>query len=161
MSYPEPYAVYPPPAAGMVAPPASRTAARLLSAVCGLLLTPVGIGLTAFGGYRQAQVMARFAAGADGLAITLVVVGALVLFGVAALGAFSGTGPAFGGLVWGIVPGVVGMVSTRSGYHLLDLLPRGDLNTGLLTWMFSGALLGVGFVLVSAGLVGRLARRRR
>jgi len=161
MSYPEPYAGYPPPGGAMTAPPASRATARLLSALCGLVLTPVGLGLGAAGGYRQAQVMAQYSPRVDVLALTLVLAGALVLLGVAALGAWSGTGPLVGGFVWGIVPGAVGMVSARTAIDLLDLLPRGTLNTGVLTWMFSGALLAIGFLLAGTGLAVRLARRRR
>lgn len=158
MSYPAPYPAQP----AMVSQPASRAAARVLSGLCGLVLTPIAIGVLAFGGYRQqTQVSATFGEHGDGLGMTLMAVGALLLVGVALLGAWSGTGPVVGGVIWGVLPGVVTLVSPRTGIDLLRLLPGDELAAGFGGWLVSGALLGTGFVLVGAGLAATLVRRRR
>ncbi|WP_051729162.1 MULTISPECIES: hypothetical protein [unclassified Amycolatopsis] len=162
MSYPEPYSVYPPAGGPVAAPAGSRAVARVLSGLCGLVLTPVALGLLAYGSYlHQRQIAASFAEHGDALGITLAVAGAVLLFGVAVLGAWSGTGPIAGGLVWCLVPGVITLVAPRSAFDLLDLLPRGQMTVGVAGWMSSGALLGTGFLLVGTGLAVRLARRRR
>ncbi|MBB1157743.1 hypothetical protein H4281_31745 [Amycolatopsis sp. DR6-1] len=136
--------------------------ARVLSGLCGLVLTPVALGLLAYGSYRhQRQIAASFAEHGDALGITLMATGAVLLFGIAVLGAWSGTGPVAGGLVWGLVPGVLTLVSPRSAFDLLDLLPRGEMTVAVVGWMSSGALLGTGFLLLGTGLAARLARRRR
>ncbi|WP_244223556.1 hypothetical protein [Amycolatopsis circi] len=158
MSYPAPYPAQP----ATVSQPASRAVARVLSGLCGLVLTPVAIGVLAYGGYRQqTQVSATFAEHGDGLGMTLMVVGALLLVGVAVLGAWSSTGPIVGGLIWGVLPGVATLVSPRTGIDLLRLLPADELAAGFGGWLVSGALLGTGFLLVGAGLATTLARRRR
>ncbi|MGV9298400.1 hypothetical protein [Amycolatopsis sp. NPDC003676] len=158
MSYPAPYPAQP----AMVSQPASRAAARVLSGLCGLVLTPIAIGVLAFGGYRQqTQVSATFGEHGDGLGMTLMAVGALLLVGVALLGAWSGAGPVVGGVIWGVLPGVVTLVSPRTGIDLLRLLPGDELAAGFGGWLVSGALLGAGFVLVGAGLAATLVRRRR
>lgn len=155
MSYPAPYP-------GMAAPPSSRAVARVLSGLSGLVLTPIAIGVLAYGGYRQqAQVSATFGEHGDSLGTTLMVVGALLVAGVALLAAWSSAGPVVGGVVWGVLPGVATLVSPRSGYDLLRLLPGDELAAGFGGWLVSGALLGTGFLLVGAGLAATLARRRR
>ncbi|WP_106964814.1 hypothetical protein [Amycolatopsis orientalis] len=161
MAYPEPYSGYPPAGGPIAAPAGTRGAARVLSGLCGLAGTPVALGLLAYGSYRHQRQVASFAEHGDALGIALLAAGAVLLFGVAVLGAWSGTGPAAGGLVWCLVPGVVTLVSPRSAFDLLDLLPRGEMTVGLAGWLSSGALLGIGFLLLGAGLAARLARRRR
>ncbi|WP_409183378.1 hypothetical protein F9C11_02740 [Amycolatopsis sp. VS8301801F10] len=158
MSYPAPYPAQP----AMAQQPSSRAAARVLSGLSGLVLTPIAIGVLAFGGFRQqAKVAATFAEHGDSLGATLLVIGALLLVGVAALGAWSSAGPVVGGLVWGVLPGVVTLVSPRTGYDLLRLLPGDEVAAGFGGWLVSGALLGTGFLLVGTGLATTLARRRR
>ncbi|MET9262783.1 hypothetical protein [Amycolatopsis sp. NPDC004079] len=158
MSYPAPYPAQP----AMVSQPASRAVARVLSGLCGLVLTPIAIGVLAFGGYRQqTRVSATFGEHGDGLGTTLMVIGALLLVGVALLGAWSSAGPVVGGVVWGVLPGVATLVSPRTGIDLLRLLPGDELAAGFGGWLVSGALLGAGFLLVGAGLAATFGRRRR
>ncbi|WP_245633927.1 hypothetical protein [Amycolatopsis jejuensis] len=157
MSYSQPYPAYPP----AVNQPAGRAVPRVLSGLCGLVLTPVALGLMGFGGFRQQQVLTTFSTRSDALGIALLVAGAVLLLGVAALGAWSSAGPVTGGLVWCVLPALVALAMPRWGLEILNVLPRGNMNYGLATWLFSGALLGVGFLLVGTGLAATLARRRR
>ncbi|MGW7532016.1 hypothetical protein [Amycolatopsis sp. NPDC054798] len=158
MSYPAPYPAQP----AMTAPPGSRAVARLLSGLSGLLLTPIALGVLAYGGYRQqTQVSTTFAEHGDSLGTTLMVIGALLLAGVAVLGAWSSAGPVVGGVVWGVLPGAITLVSPRTGIDLMRLLPSDELAAGFAGWLMSGALLGTGFLLVGAGVAATMARRRR
>ncbi|MYW91081.1 hypothetical protein G3I59_10810 [Amycolatopsis rubida] len=146
----------------MAGQPSSRAVARVLSGLSGLVLTPIAIGVLAYGGYRQqAKVSATFAEHGDSLGTTLLAIGALLLIGVAVLGAWSSAGPIVGGVVWGVLPGVTTLVSPRTGYDLLRLLPGDELAAGFAGWLVSGALLGAGFLLVGTGLATTMARRRR
>ncbi|WP_326568224.1 hypothetical protein VSH64_41710 [Amycolatopsis rhabdoformis] len=159
MSYSDPYTTYQPPV--YEAPPPSRALARVFSGLLGLVLTPVAFGLLAAGGYRQQViVMEALTARRDGLGIALTVAGAILLLGVAALGAWSSTGPLLGGVVWGVLPGVVALAMPEWGFDLLNALPHGGLSYGLSSWLFSGALLASGFLLVGTGLAATVARRR-
>ncbi|MFI5606147.1 hypothetical protein [Amycolatopsis sp. NPDC051903] len=142
-------------------PHRGRAVARVVSGLLGLVLTPVAFGLVAAGGYReQTIVVEAFAARRDPLGIALVAAGAILLLLVAALGAWSSSGPLLGGLVWGVLPGVVALAMPEWGLRLLDVLPRGGLSFGVTSWLFSGALLAGGFLLVGAGLAATIARRR-
>ncbi|MEV6901397.1 hypothetical protein [Amycolatopsis sp. NPDC051372] len=159
MSYSDPYTTFQPPA--YQPPPPSRALARVFSGLLGLVLTPVALGLLAAGGYRQQMiVMEAFAARRDALGIALMAAGAILLLGVAALGAWSSSGPLLGGLVWGVLPGVIALAMPEWGFDLLNGLPHGGLSFGLTSWLFSGALLAAGFLLVGTGLATTVARRR-
>ncbi|MGW4483747.1 hypothetical protein ACWEOE_07880 [Amycolatopsis sp. NPDC004368] len=159
MSYSDPYATFPPPVHQPSQP--SRALARVFSGLLGLVVTPVALGLLAAGGYRQQMiVMEALTARADALGIALVVAGAILLLGVAALGAWSSSGPLLGGLVWGVLPGVISLAEPEWGFDLLRDLPHGGLSFGLSSWMYSGALLAVGFLLVGTALAATVVRRR-
>jgi hypothetical protein len=81
----------------------------VISGVLGFVLTPLGLWLISYGGERQRIRFAEFLSGSDALGVTMMVLGALVLFGVATLGALSSTGPIVGGVFWGVVPGIAMM----------------------------------------------------
>ncbi|WP_233574245.1 hypothetical protein [Amycolatopsis panacis] len=157
MSVPPPYSTFSP----TVVPPASRTGARVLSGLAGLVLTPVALGLLGYGGYRQQNVLSTYAAHSDAVSVVLLVAGALLLLAVATLGAWSSAGPLLGGLLWGVLPGLVTLAMPQWGLELLNLVPWGQLRFGVATWLFTGALFGCGFLLVGTGLAGSLVRRRR
>jgi hypothetical protein len=156
MSYSEPYTAYQP----TVAEPRSRAVPRLLSGILGLVLTPVALGLLSYGGLREQNEMAMAVAHRDAQAIALLAGGAILLLVVAALGAWSSTGPLLGGLVWGVLPGVVGLAMPEWDLRLLHALPF-DLMSGAIIWLFSGGLIAAGFLLVGTGLTATLVRRRR
>ncbi|WIX79866.1 hypothetical protein QRX50_03430 [Amycolatopsis carbonis] len=158
MSYSDPYATFQTPV--HEPPPPSRAVARVLSGLLGLVLTPVALGLLAAGGYRQQTLIAVMSTRRDALGIALLAGGAILLLLVAALGAWSSSGPLLGGLVGGVLPGVVALAMPEWGFDLLDVLPHGGLSFGLTTWLFSGALLAAGFLLVGTGLATTVARRR-
>ncbi|MEV0065161.1 MULTISPECIES: hypothetical protein [unclassified Amycolatopsis] len=156
MSYSDPYTSFEP----ATVPPRGRAVPRVLSGLLGLVVTPVALGLLSYGGYRQQTLIAVMSTRRDALGIALIAGGAILLLLVAALGAWSSSGPLLGGLVWGVLPGVVVLAVPEWGFDLLDVLPRGGLSFGLTSWLFSGALLASGFLLVGTSLATTVVRRR-
>ncbi|MBE1581691.1 hypothetical protein ACFORH_21985 [Amycolatopsis roodepoortensis] len=143
-------------------PRAGRGVRRVLSGAGGLILTPVALGLLAWGGLRQQMlVQATLSTQRDVLSIGLLVGGGILLLSVGLLGALSATGPIFGGLVWGVAPGVATIAMPEWGFRLVKYLPQNDVTYGVTSWLFIGGLLATGFLLIGAGLASRLARRRR
>ncbi|KFU83158.1 hypothetical protein SAMN04489729_3996 [Amycolatopsis lurida] len=143
-------------------PRAGRGVRRVLSGAGGLILTPVALGLLAWGGLRQQMlVQATLSTQRDVLSIGLLVGGGILLLSVGLLGALSATGPILGGLVWGVAPGVVTIAVPEWGFRLVKYLPQNDVTYGVTSWLFIGGLLATGFLLIGAGLASRLARRRR
>ncbi|MFI7118362.1 hypothetical protein [Amycolatopsis sp. NPDC049868] len=143
-------------------PRAGRGVRRVLSGAGGLILTPVALGLLAWGGLRQQMlVQATLSTQRDVFSIGLLVGGGILLLAVGLLGALSATGPILGGLVWGVAPGVATIAVPEWGFRLVKFLPKNDVTYGVTSWLFIGGLLGTGFLLIGAGLASRLARRRR
>jgi hypothetical protein len=141
---------------------AGRGVRRVLSGAGGLILTPVALGLLAWGGLRQQMlVQATLSTQRDVFSIGLLAGGGILLLAVGLLGALSATGPIVGGLVWGVAPGVAAAAVPEWGFQLVKYLPKNDVTYGVTSWLFIGGLLGTGFLLIGAGLASRLARRRR
>ncbi|KZB82175.1 hypothetical protein [Amycolatopsis regifaucium] len=141
---------------------AGRGVRRVLSGAGGLILTPVALGLLAWGGLRQQMlVQATLSTQRDVFGIGLLVGGGILLLAVGLLGALSATGPIVGGLVWGVAPGVAAAAVPEWGFRLVKYLPQNDVTYGVTSWLFIGGLLGTGLLLIGAGLAARLARRRR
>ena len=139
----------------------SRAVPRVLSALGGFLLTPVALGMVIYGGSRLQRVFAQaYSVGEDPLGLITLLLGALLLLGVALLGALSGLGPVIGGLVWGVLPGLAALVGSTDLLGLMYDVGGRELGVGLATWLVMGCLLGSGVLLVGAGLVGTLTRRR-
>ncbi|KZB82597.1 hypothetical protein AVL48_09590 [Amycolatopsis regifaucium] len=134
---------------------------RVLSALGGVLLTPVALGMVIYGGSRLQRVFAQaYSVGEDPMGLILLLFGALLLLGVALLGAVSGLGPVIGGLIWGVLPGLAALAGSSDLVGLMYDIGGRELGVGLVTWLVMGALLGSGALLVGAGLVGTLTRRR-
>ncbi|EME57727.1 hypothetical protein [Amycolatopsis decaplanina] len=143
-------------------PRAGRGVRRVLSGAGGLILTPVALGLLAWGGLRQQMlVQATLSTQRDVFSIGLLVGGGILLLAVGLLGALSATGPILGGFVWGVAPGVATIAVPEWGFRLVKYLPQNDVTYGVTSWLFIGGLLATGFLLIGAGLASRLARRRR
>ncbi len=141
--------------------PASRAVPRVISALGGVLLTPVALGLVIYGGTRLQRLFSQgFTVGEDPLDLILLLLGGVLLLGVALLGALSGIGPAIGGLIWGVLPGLSVLAAPRDVLGLMYDVGSLEFANGLVTWLVLGALIGSGFLLVGAGLAGTLARRR-
>jgi hypothetical protein len=139
-----------------------RGAAHVVSALGGLVLTPVALGLLSWGGLRQQQlIQATLSTNRDALGIALLAGGAILLLVVAALGALSAVGPILGGLIYGVLPGVAAMAVPEWGFRLVNQMPKSDIAYGVMDFLFIGGLLGVGFLLVGSGLANALVRRRR
>jgi hypothetical protein len=133
----------------------------VISALGGVLLTPLALGMVIYGGSRLQRVYAQaFSVGEDPLGLVMLLFGALLLLGVALLGALSGLGPVIGGLVWGVLPGLTALVGSTDLLSLMYDIGGRELGVGLVTWLVMGSLLGSGVLLVGAGLVGTLTRRR-
>ncbi|WP_236004816.1 hypothetical protein [Amycolatopsis pittospori] len=139
----------------------SRAVPRVISALGGVLLTPVALGLVIYAGSRLQRMFAQaYTVGDDLLGLFLLLLGGVLLLGVALLGALSGLGPVIGGLMWGVLPGLTVFLSPRDFLGLMYDVGGRELGVGVVTWMVMGALMGSGFLLIGAGLVGTLARRR-
>ncbi|MER6663293.1 hypothetical protein ABT256_02005 [Amycolatopsis japonica] len=139
----------------------SRAVPRVISGLGGFLLTPVALSVTIYGGSRLQQGFSRaYSVSEDPLGLVLLIVGSLLLLGVAFLGALSGIGPVVGGLLWGVLPGLAFFLSPHDIMGLIYDVGARELGTGLLTWLVMGALVAGGFLLIGAGLVGTLSRRR-
>ncbi|MFC9252737.1 hypothetical protein [Amycolatopsis thailandensis] len=139
----------------------SRAVPRVISALGGVLLTPVALGLVIYSGSRlQGMYAQAYTVGEDPLGMILLIVGGFFLLGVALLGALSGLGPVLGGLIWGVIPGLTTLLGGTSVMSSLYDFGGRELGVGLVSWLVLGALFGSGFLLVGAGLVGTLTRRR-
>ncbi|PXY38181.1 hypothetical protein BA062_05565 [Prauserella flavalba] len=132
----------------------------MLAALAGLVLTPAGLWALTYGGSRQFARMAENSQSADGQGVALIAGGAVLLLAVALLGVVSAAAPLTGGLLWGVVPGLLGLVSPGTVYDALGALPRWlELGVGTLTWVSLGAVLAVGTLLTGGGLACGLVRR--
>ncbi|MEV6908960.1 hypothetical protein [Amycolatopsis sp. NPDC051071] len=139
----------------------SRAVPRVLSALGGVLLTPVALGMVIYGGTRLQRLFSQgFTVGEDPLGLILLIAGGLLLLGVALLGALSGIGPALGGLLWGVLPGLTVFLGPQDFLSAMYDVGGRELGVGLVTWLVMGALIGSGFLLIGAGLAGTIARRR-
>lgn len=138
-----------------------RAVPRVLSALGGVLLTPVALGLVIYGGTRLQRTFAQaFTVGDDPLSLVLLFLGGLLLLGVALLGSLSGLGPVIGGVVWGVLPGLTFLLGPRDVLSFFYDLGGREFGVGLVTWVVMGALFGSGFLLIGSGLVGTITRRR-
>lgn len=140
----------------------SHAAARLLSALIGLVLTPIALGLLTYGGFRYQEITAAdggFEHDTRGLAA--LIVGAVVLLIVAWSGALSAVGLMLAGLVWGILPAVLYLVYPEDTLSRIADTPAvpSDTEAGTITWLAVGGFLALGVALVGASL--SLATRRR
>ncbi|WP_410650275.1 hypothetical protein [Amycolatopsis sp. cmx-4-54] len=150
---PEPYGAQP--------RQSGRAVPRVISGLGGVLLTPVALSVTIYGGSRLQRSFSQYmSVTEDPLGLILLIVGGLLLLGVAFLGALSGLGPVAGGLLWGVLPGLTFLLSPRDVMSLVYDVGGSDLGVGMVTWLVMGALFASGFLLIGAGLVGTLARRR-
>ncbi|MEU4249508.1 hypothetical protein AB0F15_19060 [Amycolatopsis sp. NPDC026612] len=157
----EEYEEYEEPAEALAERP-RRGPSHVVSALGGIVLTPVALGLVSWGGFRQQQlVQATLSTNRDSLGIALLAGGAILLLVVAALGALSAVGPILGGLIYGVLPGVAAMAVPEWGFRLVNMMPKSDIAYGVMDFLFIGGLLGVGFLLVGSGLANALVRRRR
>ncbi len=139
-----------------------RGTARLVSALGGLILTPIALALLGWGGLRQQQlIQATLSTNRDPLGIALLAGGAILLLAVGALAAASSIGPILGGIVWGVLPGVATMAMPEWGFKMVNFMPKSNIAYGVMDWLFIGGLLGVGFLLVGTGLAASLVRRQR
>ncbi|MBF6126884.1 hypothetical protein [Nocardia brasiliensis] len=133
----------------------------LIGSVVGLVVTPIGIGLAAHGALDTRQwVLLGTAADRWGSNFQIIG-GAVLLFLVAALAAFSPVGTAIAGLVWGLVPGLLQILFPEDTYRQIENLPElsDDFHLALHNWVLNGFALITGMFLIGAGIAATLRRR--
>lgn len=144
-------------------PPAKPGVGRhLLGVLLGLLITPIGLLLSAIGTARLAEVAGTADMGTDTLGVVMLGVGLALLAAVVLLGTWTPALPLTGGLVWGVGLGtaylvIPGMVEDAVE-SLFDGTPEAAAELGEAA--MSGHLLAVGVLLTVAGVAIGLARRR-
>lgn len=145
-------------------PPRSRLVAHVIAAAAGLLATPVALGLlaTEIGRLRNdlapSHTLVDLLLGAAG-------VGALVLAGVVLAAGWSSFGLAAGGTLWGVVPGMLGVLDPASteGGPAAVLTWVGEMAgpsalLGVELLATRGTLLAWGVVAALGGLAAHAAR---
>ncbi|ASF09262.1 hypothetical protein NBRGN_001_00400 [Nocardia brasiliensis NBRC 14402] len=133
----------------------------LIGSVVGLVVTPIGIGLAAHGALDTRQwVLLGTAADRWGSNFQIIG-GAVLLFLVAALAAFSPVGTAIAGLVWGLIPGLLQILFPEDTYRQIENLPElsDDFHLALHNWVLNGFALITGLFLIGAGIAATLRRR--
>jgi len=135
----------------------------VLGVVVGLVLAPVGIGITLLG---QSRILAAQVDGWDGstevLGIVLVTLGLLVLAVVVLLGLWTPSVPLAGGGLLTLVGSVYLYAPAMAREQTLNVLSSSGWRltvTQVTVAGTSGTLLVAGFLLLVAGLVAALARR--
>jgi hypothetical protein len=126
-----------------------------------LVLTPVGIGLLTYGGYRYQRVVSAADYDPDMRGLAALAAGGLVLLIVATIGALSPAGPLLSGLVYGLAPAAVFLAIPEDviGWVAGAPLVPAEIETVTLSWLVLGCFVAVGVTLVGPGF-GTAMRRR-
>lgn len=144
------------------APTKPGFARHLLGVLLGLLVTPVGLLLVGVGLARLSDIAGTTEMGTDGLGLSLLVGGAVLLAAVVLLGLWTPALPITGGLVWGIGLGTAYLAVPGRMDDLVEQL-TGDAPAPaeqLAQTAMSGYLVLVGALLLAAGIATGVARRR-
>ncbi|MFI6046516.1 hypothetical protein ACIA8C_33200 [Nocardia sp. NPDC051321] len=156
---------YQPPAGW--SPPGSQFQSRsgfgrtLTGTLISLVITPIGIGLSAHGALDTRQ-WVILGSSADRWGSNFQIIGgAVLLFLVAALAAFSPVGTAIAGLVWGVIPGILHIVFPDDTYRQIENLPElsDDFHLALHNWILNGFALLSGMFLLGAAFAATLRRK--
>ncbi|MGQ4596532.1 hypothetical protein [Nocardia sp. R6R-6] len=136
----------------------SRT---LVGTLVGLVVTPIGIGLAAHGGLDTRQWVILSGAGDRWGSNAQIIGGALLLFLVALLAAYSPAGTVIAGLVWGLLPGAMQILFPDDTWRMIEQSPAlsPELRLSVHNWVLDGYALTLGLLLVGAGLAATLRRR--
>ncbi|GAA5072939.1 hypothetical protein [Nocardia iowensis] len=133
----------------------------LTGTLIALVITPIGIGLAAHGALDTRQ-WVILGGSADRWGSNFQIIGgAVLLFLVAALAAFSPVGTAIAGLVWGLIPGVLHILFPEDTYRQIENLPElaDDFHLALHNWVLNGFALLTGVFLIGAGIAATLRRK--
>ncbi|WP_378738667.1 hypothetical protein [Nocardia brasiliensis] len=133
----------------------------LTGTLIALVITPIGIGLAAHGALDTRQ-WVILGTSADRWGSNFQIIGgAVLLFLVAALAAFSPVGTAIAGLVWGLIPGVLHILFPEDTYRQIENLPElsDDFHLALHNWVLNGFALLTGVFLIGAGIAATLRRK--
>ncbi|WP_330232423.1 hypothetical protein OHA40_07980 [Nocardia sp. NBC_00508] len=139
----------------------NNIARTLVGTVVCLVVTPIGIGLAASGSLDTRQWVILGSAGDRWGSNAQIIGGALLLFLVAVLAAYSPAGTVIAGLVWGLLPGAMQIFSPDDTWRLIEQSPAlsPELRLAVHNWVLNGLALMLGLILIGAGLAATLRRR--
>ncbi|WP_107654832.1 hypothetical protein [Nocardia suismassiliense] len=133
----------------------------VIGTLIALAITPIGVGLCAHGALDTRQ-WVILGSSADRWGSNFQIIGgAVLLFLVAALAAFSPVGTAIAGLVWGLIPGILHILFPEDTYRQIENLPElsDDFHLALHNWVLNGFALLTGMFLVGAAFAAVLRRK--
>ncbi|WP_069166695.1 hypothetical protein [Nocardia altamirensis] len=133
----------------------------LVGTVIAVVITPIGVGLAAHGALDTRQ-WVILGTSADRWGSNFQIIGgALLLFLVAALAAFSPVGTAIAGLVWGVIPGILHILFPEDTYRQIENIPElsDDFHLALHNWVLNGFALLTGLFLLGAAIAATLRRK--
>ncbi|MFG1792379.1 hypothetical protein [Nocardia sp. NPDC049149] len=133
----------------------------LVGTVIAVVITPIGVGLAAHGALDTRQ-WVILGTSADRWGSNFQIIGgALLLFLVAALAAFSPFGTAIAGLVWGLIPGILHILFPEDTYRQIENIPElsDDFHLALHNWVLNGFALLTGVFLLGAAIAATLRRK--
>ncbi|MEV6430600.1 hypothetical protein [Nocardia sp. NPDC051463] len=138
-----------------------NAARTVVGIVIGSAVTPIGIGLAAHGALDTRQWVIFGDVGARWGSTFHMVGGALLLFLVTTLAAYSPAGTVIAGLVWGLIPGIAHVTFPDDTWRLVEDLPRlsGEMHQALHAWLMNGFALITGMMLVGSGIAATMRRR--
>jgi hypothetical protein len=153
----EPPPVAPPP---VHSEPGLRLARHLTCLLVGLILTPAGIGLLAYGGNRYLRMLTTTEFEHDTRGLAALAGGGLVLLIVACLGAWSPAGPLLCGLVYGLAPAAIFLAVPDDAVDWVVDAPvvSTGVESGTLSLLAVGGFLAIGATLVGGGFAAALRR---
>lgn len=140
----------------------SGTASKaVVTSLVALVVTPVGIALAARGAAdtRRWVILGDFA---DRLGSSMqIIVGAALLFVVAALAAYSPASTMIAGLLWGVIPGLIYLIFPDESFRTIGDLPllSDEMHIALYEWLATGFPLILGLLLIGAGVAATFRRR--
>ncbi|RJO69865.1 hypothetical protein D5S18_28645 [Nocardia panacis] len=139
----------------------STMARTVTGAVLGLVVTPVGIALAANGAADTRQWIILGDTTARWSSSFQIMGGAVLLFLVAVLAAYSPAGAAITGLIWGLVPGLAHVFYPEGTFTTINDLPAlsDSVRQALYTWVINGFPLLLGALLLGTALAATLRKR--
>jgi hypothetical protein len=140
--------------------PGLHLARHLTCLLVGLILTPIGIGLLAYGGNRYLQILSTTESDHDTRGLAALAGGGLALLIVACLGAWSPAGPLLCGLVYGLAPAAIFLAvpDDAIGWILDAPVVSSGIESGTLNLLAVGGFMAIGATLVGGGFAAALRR---
>ncbi|GAA5068747.1 hypothetical protein [Nocardia callitridis] len=149
------------------APPGAQFQSRsgfgraLLGTLLGVVATPAGVLLVAHGSLQSRGWVVSGNASDRWSSNSQIIGGAVLLFFVVALAAYSPVGTAISGLIWGIVPAAMHIFFPNDTFRQVEKLPilSGEYLLALHNWLQNGLSVVIGLLLIGAALAATLRKR--